>query len=532
MPRMLNRLSKLSVSELRGIILVILGVLALGFYYSWWFQEGRLTSPWLVLGFVVAVSYGGIQILSSWLVYLATHHRQVDTPLLAVELTVDVFVTACGEEYGLVERALAAACAMRGNHGTWLLDDGQDPALAALAEKLGASYLTRQDRKNAKAGNINAALTRTDGEIIVIFDIDHAPKVEFLEQCLAFFADPKIGFVQVMLTFENDGDGWVAQAAGESSYDFYNPISIGADGVKSATLVGTNALIRRKALESVGGYQPGLAEDLETSIALHAAGWRSAYVREPLAPGLAPPDLVAWFTQQFKWARGVFETLLTAYPRYFSRLEVGQRLFYPVRMSYYWLGSVVCIHIFVTLIALLGGSNDFRAGFYQYLTHLLPLSIMTLIIRLLALRRWSHEALQRNMQWKPIALVFVTWPIYTIAWLMALLRLPLAFRPTPKTRAGGLNPLWLTPQLITSLLLLIGLYNVLVIEDEVHYLLISGFAISQAVIQLLLIGRVLYGVIIETLAKAIKIDYALNSQVSGLPARSDSISRNSESSRL
>jgi cellulose synthase (UDP-forming) len=483
-----NYLSKLSASELRGIFLVILGSLALGFYYSWWFMEGRLASPWLALGFVIALFYGGIQILLSWWVYLATHYRKQVTPPSPVDLTVDVFVTACGEGYGLAERALEAACAMRGKHQTWLLDDGQDPALAQLAESLGAGYLTRQDRKNAKAGNINAALAHTDGDIIVIFDIDHAPRINFLERSLGYFADPQIGFVQVMLTFENDSDGWVAQAAGESSYDFYNPISIGADGVESATLVGTNALTRRKALESIGGYQPGLAEDLETSIALHAAGWRSGYVPEPLAPGFAPPDLVAWFTQQFKWARGVFETLLTSYPRYFFRLQAGQRLFYPVRMTYYWAGSVICLHLFVTLFVLAQSREEFLAGFQQYLIHLLPLSLITILIRLLALRKWRHQSLQSHLQWKPFALVFATWPFYTLAWFMALLRLPLTFRPTPKTHSGSLKPLWLLPQAVTTLLLIIGLLYSLGVSNQQLYPLVHSFALVQLFVQLTFLG--------------------------------------------
>jgi cellulose synthase (UDP-forming) len=217
--------------------------------------------------------------------------------------TVDVFVTACGEDPHLIERCLNAACHIDGEHRAWLLDDGADPRLAQMAERLGAGYLTRPDRKDAKAGNINAALVRTTGDVVVIFDIDHVPVPGFLEQTLLFFENPRVGFVQVMLTFSNAQESWVARAAIESSRDFYSATSVGADGVRGATLVGSNALIRRKALESIGGYQPGLAEDLATSMALHAAKWGSVYLRRPLAPGLAPPDLAAWFTQQLKWSR-------------------------------------------------------------------------------------------------------------------------------------------------------------------------------------------------------------------------------------
>lgn len=514
MPHDLNRKHKLTASEVRSVISIVIGLSALMFYYSWWFREARLTSPWLFLAFIIALFFGGIQIWGNWLVYLATHYRPQIPPPPADDLSVDVFVTACGEEYALIERAVVAACAMRGNHKTWLLDDGHDPALARLARQLGIGYLARQDRQNAKAGNLNAALARTEGDIVVIFDIDHAPKLNFLERTLGYFRKPEVGFVQVMLTFENNQDGWVAQAAGESTHDFYNPTSIGADGVKSATLIGTNALIRRKALESIGGYQPGLAEDLETSIALHAAGWHSTYVAEPLAPGFSPPDLAAWFTQQFKWARGVFESLLTAYPRHFPHLKPGQRLFYSIRMTYYWLGIVTCIHLFATLFALLGGNPNFLTGFQVYLSHFLPLFFVSLLIRIMALQRWRHWSLRSNLQGKAIALVFMTWPIYTLAWLMALLRIPLGFRPTPKNAIGGLNPLWLLPQFITTLLSIIGiLYHLFIYEGPLQSLVL-GFALAQTGVQLLFFSHYLAEILM------IRVKAMMNTRRSGVELNS------------
>lgn len=485
------------MSELRGIVLVILGITALGFYYSWWFEAGRLTSPWLALGFIAAIFYGAFQIVGSWLLYLATHHRPITPTRRVKDLTVDVFVTACGENYALIERALTAAYNMRGEHRTWLLDDGDDPALASLAERLGAGYLTRPGHRDAKAGNLNTALGRTDGDIVVIFDIDHVPKPEFLERTLSHFMDAEVGFIQVMLTFQNGADGWVAQAAAETSHDFYNPTSIGADGVKGASMMGSNALIRRKALESIGGYQPGLAEDLATSVALHAAGWRSVYVHEPLAPGVAPPDLAAWFTQQLKWARGVFELLLTSYPRNFLRLTWGQRLSYAVRMTYYWLGPVICIHLLLSLFTLLQGNYEALASYQQYLLHFFPLSFMTLSIRVLALRRWKHPSLEDNLQLKPVFLVFSTWPIYTLAWIMAMFRLPLAFQPTPKMATGCLNPLWLLPQIVSTLLLIAGLvYSYIVTEGQL-YLLVYSFAVAQITAQLLMFQQWLVATIRE-----------------------------------
>ena len=481
--------TKILGNKLAEITLATIAVMALAYYYSWWFEDGRLTSPWLLLILFCAVLYSSIQLLGNWLLYLRAR-RPAPAPL-NTDLAVDVFITACHEPRTLVEQSLAAACAMRGRHRTWLLDDGSDPELAALARRLGAGYLTRFDRTNAKAGNVNAALARTDGDIIVIFDIDHVPTPDFLEQTIGYFNDPKTGFVQVMLTFDNRNESWVAQAAIETSLEFYNPTALGTDGIGGATLMGSNALIRRQALESIGGYQPGLAEDLATSIALHAAGWRSAYVAEPLAPGLAPPSFAAWFVQQLKWARGVFELLLTTYPRLFSKLTRGQRLSYAVRMTKYWIGPVVGVHLFATIVILMFGDAYTRAVFHDYLMHITPLALSDVLIRFAALRRWRHHSIPRTSLTRAVVLVYATWPIYMMAWLMALLRLPLAFRPTPKSDSGGLNPVWLLPQISVLLLLSTGILYTVVIGNHRPSLLLL-FAILQSALQLILLSQWLY----------------------------------------
>ena len=467
--------------------LILFGFAALSYYFSWWFVDGRLTSPGLFILLVCALFYGGTQLAGNWILYLAA--RSPSKPSSPQPgMTTDVYVTACAEDYWMIERSLMAAVTMRGEHRTWLLDDGGNPDLADLAERLGAGYLTRKDRKDAKAGNLNAALPRTDGEIIAIFDIDHVPAPDFLERSLGYFSNPRLGFVQVMLTFTNRQESWVAQAATETSLEFYNPTSLGADGVGGSTLMGSNALIRRKALESIGGYQPGLAEDLATSIALHAAGWQSAYVPEPLAPGLAPPSFSAWFVQQLKWARGVFELLLTVYPRVFLRLTWGQRLSYAVRMTKYWIGPVVGLHLFATIAVLMMGGDQTRAMFHHYLVQITPLVATDVLIRFQALRTYRHPATPRTSLFRAVALVYATWPIYLQAWLMAMLRLPVSFRPTPKSKAGRLNFFWLWPQVTAIFALTLGtVYTVLVGGHRPSILLV--FAILQGAIQLVLFNQ-------------------------------------------
>jgi cellulose synthase (UDP-forming) len=467
-----------------------LGILALLNYFSWWFRYDLWRSPWLLVALAAALFYSSTQLVANWVLYLKARRPDAPPPP-PPDLTVDVFITAYDEPLAMVERCLVAVCGMSGSHRTWLLDDGPNPELADLAQRLGADYLTRGNRNDAKAGNLNAALARTDGQVIAIFDIDHVPRPDYLERTLGHFTDPQTGFVQVMLTFDNSHEGWVARSAMETSLEYYNPLSLGANTVGGTTLMGSNALIRRSALESIDGYQPGLAEDLATSLALHSAGWRSAYVAEPLAPGMAPPSLAAWFVQQMKWARGVFELLITVLPRLFRRLTWGQRLAYSSRMTRYLIGPVVSFHLLATIAVLIFGDAYTRAAFHQYLLHLAPVVLCDVLIRSLALHVWRHESTPNTSLLGAITLVYATWPLYLLAWLMATLRLPLPFRSTPKSKSGDLNPLWLAPQIIAVLLLMIGIFLTVIIHGHRPSILLL-FAVAQASLQLLLLAGWMY----------------------------------------
>jgi cellulose synthase/poly-beta-1,6-N-acetylglucosamine synthase-like glycosyltransferase len=252
--------------------------------------------------------------------------------------------------------------------------------------------------------------------------------------------------------------------------------------------MGSNALIRRKALEAIGGYRPGLAEDLATSIALHYGGWSSAYVAEPLAPGLSPSSMAAWSIQQLKWARGVFELLITAYPKKFRKLSHGQRLSYAVRMTKYWIGPAVFVHLAATILILFFGTAATRGAFHEYLLHIGPLLGVDALIRAYTLRSHRHADLPPSSLLGAVVLIYASWPIYLLAWTLAVLRFPVKFMPTPKDTHQRLRFVWLLPQFISMVLLLGGmLYTSLALNHPLSALL--AFASGQAVIQFLLLLR-------------------------------------------
>ncbi len=425
----------------------VAGVLASLFYFSWWFQNGRLADPWLALGFVLAAGYVFAQIYCAWFVYLHVHVPEKRPA--APGLTVDVFIPVYDEPCDLVRTSLAAAIAITYPHRTYLLDDSDDPRFAALAAELGAGYFRRDDHRDAKAGNVNAALARTDGSLVVVFDVDHVARPDFLDAVLGHFDDPRMGFVQSGVVFRNRDESDVARATAGQAHDIYGPTSMGMSGCGAASVWGSHTTFRRAALENVGGYRPGLAEDLHTSLSLHAAGWRSIYVPTAHADGLVPSDVVSFTKQQLKWARGVFEMLIWAWPRFtWSGLTISQSLAYLVRLTYYLIGPLFLVHALAALVVLVRNGSA-AEGLVSYLIHALPLGVAVILMRRLVNDAWNpHEAPAGNaFNWRGYAQAGALWPIYSVALLCAVLRIPIPHIATPKQRVLHAHPLLVAPQI-------------------------------------------------------------------------------------
>jgi phosphoheptose isomerase/putative methionine-R-sulfoxide reductase with GAF domain len=154
-------------------------------------------------------------------------------------------------------------------------------------------------------------------------------------------------------------------------------------------------------------------------------------------------------------------------------------------MTKYWIGPVVGLHLFATIGVLIFATAPVRDAYHDYLIHIMPLVVCDVLIRYIALQTWQHPSTPKTTLTNAVALVYATWPIYLWAWLMAVFRLPLSFKPTPKSKSR-LNPAWLLPQIIALVLLVTGtLYTIFVSGHKPSIMLV--FAILQGGIQLILL---------------------------------------------
>lgn len=271
---------------------------------------------------------------------------------------VDVFITVAGEPVDLVRKTIIAAKTMRyPSLSVHVLNDGfvakKDNwrEIEALAARLGVGCITRTVPGGAKAGNINNALKFTRNPFIACFDADHAPHPDFLLKTVPHFVDAKVAFVQTPQFYKNYAENYLTRSSWEQQALFFGPICKGKNRLNAVTMCGTNMVIRRSALEEVGGIcTETITEDLITGLLLHAKGYTSVYVPEVLAEGLACEDLLSYSKQQFRWARGTLDVIFRWNPLFIHGLSWAQRIQYLASASFYLSGLVVFIDAMLPLL--------------------------------------------------------------------------------------------------------------------------------------------------------------------------------------
>lgn len=142
---------------------------------------------------------------------------------------------------------------------------------------------------------------------------------------------------------------------------------------------GTNAVLRRKALEDIGGVpEDNIAEDFLASLFLHKKGWRSEYVAEILAEGYAPHNLGEYASQQFRWARGSSELIFKHNVLFNKALTLRQKVQYLYSSSYYLNGFIVLIDALIPIFVLLTGILPVKAGTANFMLFFFPFILSTM----------------------------------------------------------------------------------------------------------------------------------------------------------
>lgn len=409
---------------------------------------------------------------------------------------------APGEPVSMVRTTLTAMKQVRYRQGkvdVWLLDETDADDIKAICKELGVKYFSRfgvakwNTQKQAtplrqrlgqrllwaltfgrrkivrpepadpflaaksKHGNFNSwrqhiAKRRYQYDILAGVDTDQVPEPNYLERLLGYFHDPDVAYAvgpQVYGNYKPGLSGLVARWAESQASFFQSTIQRAGNASHSPMFVGTNYAVRMGVLDQIGGFQPCITEDMATGLAIHAKRnpdtgkhWKSVYTPDVLAIGEGPDFWGPYFTQQWRWAAGTFDTWRRVVWRIWFRLPPKALLHYFLILTYYpitaltWLlGAISSVTYLVT------GATAILAPWSLFIS----LYLMSLVMQL-SLYFWNrrynvspHEP-EGTYGLPGIFISTVTAPVY----LSALVGIAIGKKPhfVVTTKGGSENPDW------------------------------------------------------------------------------------------
>ncbi|MEO1559494.1 MAG: glycosyltransferase family 2 protein, partial [Cyanobacteria bacterium J06632_19] len=318
---------------------------------------------------------------------------------------VDIYIPTYNEDVEIVRKTALAAlnCDYApGKKKVYVLDDGRpekyekdDPRyetfrvrreqLQQMCEELGCIHMGRDNNDHAKAGNINTAFYKTDGDLVLILDCDHIPSRQFLMHTVGFFYDPKVSFVQTPHWFYNP-DPFERNLLTDGKIPvgnelFYKVLQKGNDFWNASFFCGSAAVIRKAHALEVGGIAvETVTEDCHTALRLHSKGYKSVYYDKIMVAGLAPDTFSAYVGQQVRWARGMAQILRLENPLLNPKLNLNfaQRICYLSATCHFLYGYPRLIYAIIPTLFLLFGVNPIQGLGLETLAYALPHIILSL----------------------------------------------------------------------------------------------------------------------------------------------------------
>ena len=280
------------------------------------------------------------------------YNRRIASPIKFTNNApaVTVFVPMKNEPLDVVRKTLIAARYMDyPNYEVVVVDSSDSPLrqkIQRLARSMGITYFrTTFPRHGAKAGALNEALKIFKTPYLVVFDADYRPARDFLKSLVPQMEKEKnLAYIQTPQFYGNHIDSPVSRIAQIQQSIFYEYISEGKSVHNGMFLCGTNAIIRRKALEQAGWWDEiSITEDFSTSIKIVAKGWDTRYYNRTMAFGNGPLNLDEYIKQQYRWARGTFGAYFNNagfFLRLSSIASFWQRVEFSLSGIYFMVGLI------------------------------------------------------------------------------------------------------------------------------------------------------------------------------------------------
>lgn len=197
------------------------------------------------------------------------------------------------------------------NYELILIDDRSEDNTAEVIKQIAEEdpnikYLIREkDAFPGKSAVLNDALKIAKGEAILVFDADARIKPDFIKNLLPKLEPEDVGAVQARKVISNRNDNFLTRCQdNEMALDTH--FQIGRDAVKGAVeLRGNGELIKRKALEDIGGWNNyTITDDLDMSTRMQIKGWDIRFCPEVSVYEEGVMKIVPLIRQRRRWIEG------------------------------------------------------------------------------------------------------------------------------------------------------------------------------------------------------------------------------------
>jgi cellulose synthase/poly-beta-1,6-N-acetylglucosamine synthase-like glycosyltransferase len=179
---------------------------------------------------------------------------------------------------------------------------------------------------------LNYGLCLAQGDLVAVYDAEDRPEPLQLRRAVVAFnrSRPDVVCLQARLAYYNSQHNLITkwfEAEYLAWFRFFLPGL--AERHVPVPLGGTSNVMRRAALQEVGGWDPyNVTEDADLGIRFHRAGYRTGVLRSTTLEE-ANSDFVNWAKQRSRWQKGYLQTWLV-HMRQPVRLwrELGPRGFF------------------------------------------------------------------------------------------------------------------------------------------------------------------------------------------------------------
>lgn len=437
------------------------------FFQHWFSQNDWMTYPIIyslltIFLALILINYSGL-----WFLLLKMRKPEPVLPPTGLKVAVVTTFVPGAEPLVMLRETVKAMVAIEYPHDTWVLDEGDDAAVKAMCQEIGAKHFTRKHspqyqteegtfKVRSKHGNYNAWLHETgfqQYDFISGFDPDHIPHPNFLLEVLGYFNDPAIGYVQVAPAYYNQKASFIARGAAEETYDFHSTLQMASYAMDYPIVIGSHNTHRVTALQEVGGFGDHDADDLLITMLYRAKEWKGVYIPKILARGLTPVDWSGYIAQQRRWARSVLDLKLRFYPKISQNLSLPSRVMgFLHGLTYLNQGIGFLAGILLLLFMLISGQTPAGISF---------LTVLNLAVLYGAFQLCEFYRQRFYLDWRTewgfhgwaVVLKLSKWPFFLMAFLDVITSKRIGYVLTQKTESNSSQVRLFWPHLLVAFLI-------------------------------------------------------------------------------